>query len=75
MVSAGKILHTSDGGEHWEVQQDQVGITLFTVKFWDDKRGFAVGRSHTIPGKGKEGVILYTTDGGRTYTALSPPHR
>ena len=65
--SGGEILHTSDGGEHWEVQQGKVGVGLFTIKFGDDKIGYAVGRTPYIRGQGEQAVIFYTTDGGRSW--------
>jgi photosystem II stability/assembly factor-like uncharacterized protein len=63
----GEILHTSDGGKHWEVQRGKVGVGLFTIRFWDDKIGYAVGVTPYIRGKGQQGVIIYTTDGGRNW--------
>ncbi len=65
--SDGEILHTSDGGKHWEVQQGKVGVGLFTIKFGDDKIGYAVGRTPYIRGQGEQAVIFYTTDGGRSW--------
>ena len=64
----GEILHTSDGGKHWEVQQGKVGVHLSTVKFWDGKIGYAVGNTHYgRRGQGEQAVIFYTTDGGRSW--------
>ncbi len=61
VTAAGEILHTRDGGRHWQIQQGKAPIHLFSVKFWDDKIGYAVGTD------AHGGVILSTTDGGRSW--------
>lgn len=54
------ILHTSDGGETWEVQHaaPEEDAPLLSVWFGDARRGIAVGAF---------GLILETSDGGRTW--------
>ena len=61
VTAAGEILHTRDGGGHWEIQQGKASVHLFSVKFWDDKIGYAVGTG------AHGGVILSTTDGGKSW--------
>lgn len=64
----GVILHTSDGGEHWNVQRTDTreDRPLFSVHFFDAKDGVAVGLWS---------LLLVTRDGGLTWeeNALPPP--
>ena len=54
----GKLLHTTDGGQTWEVQRvDSSGLNA--VHFSNPLRGWAVGES---------GRILTTANGGDTWT-------
>lgn len=66
----GKILHTADGGKTWTPQTNilgvykdpeltQFGVYLYAVGFSDLMHGWAVGQT---------GTILYTEDGGKTWT-------
>ncbi len=59
----GTIIHTTDGGETWEVQNSGISTVLFDVEFRDNMRGVAVGDSN---------VVLITTDGGNTWRRLDP---
>lgn len=54
----GKILKTTDGGDHWIVQI--LGLTewLSEIRFFNNDIGWIVGRS---------GAILKTTNGGETW--------
>jgi len=60
------ILHTADGGEHWDLQhQDlQVDQPLFSVHFRDKDNGWAVGLWS---------LMLATTDGGKTWAKVALP--
>jgi M6 family metalloprotease-like protein len=59
----GVIIHTSDGGSTWNVQDpgslSGMWESLMAVEFCDLNTGLAVGTS---------GLILKTTDGGSTWT-------
>ncbi len=59
----GTILHTTDGGQTWEVQNSGVSTVLFDVEFSDSLHGVAVGDSN---------VVLITTDGGATWRRIDP---
>lgn len=62
------ILHTNDGGENWVEQAHPIiSGALVDVFFYSADMGWAVGRADTAA------AILETTDGGTTWTALSPP--
>ncbi|WP_168666342.1 WD40/YVTN/BNR-like repeat-containing protein [Paraburkholderia sp. SG-MS1] len=56
----GTVVLSDDGGLHWQ-QADSVptSATLTDVKFSDARNGWAVGHL---------GVVLHTTDAGRTWT-------
>ncbi|MBI4489368.1 MAG: hypothetical protein HY694_09810 [Deltaproteobacteria bacterium] len=54
----GTILHTSDGGQTWNLQASKVAVPLSSVAFIDAKTGWAVGYG---------GTILHTSDGGQTW--------
>ncbi len=54
------VLHSRDGGEHWEVQMTRQPLPLNGVFFVDEQRGWAVGEL---------GTILATVDGGKSWQA------
>jgi photosystem II stability/assembly factor-like uncharacterized protein len=55
---AGTILHTTDGGERWDVQNSSTGFALSSVCFPDPLNGWAVGDA---------GTLVHTTNGGETW--------
>jgi photosystem II stability/assembly factor-like uncharacterized protein len=61
-VAQGKILATTDGGAHWQVQLSG-RFTLGSVDFISAEDGWAVGPD----------TLLATTDGGGHWTALPEP--
>lgn len=56
--SRGTILHTADGGRHWESQVSGTREFLRSVAFVDAQHGWVVGT---------RGTILHSTDGGQTW--------
>lgn len=62
----GVILHTDDGGEHWQLQRSdtQEDRPLFSVHFFDPQAGVAVGLWS---------LLLLTRDGGKTWTPVELP--
>lgn len=62
----GVILATSDGGEHWEMQRDELKADrpLLSVWFRDAGTGFAAGIWSNF---------LMTRDGGKTWTIVPVP--
>ncbi len=54
----GTVIHSSDGGLTWELQNTPTQVTLFDVEFSDESHGVAVGDS---------AVVLYTDNGGITW--------
>jgi len=55
IVGEGEIIHTTDGGAHWENQTYSPANTLYGVYFLNSRIGIAVGAN---------GSIYWTTDGG-----------
>ena len=60
----GLMLHSADGGKTWERQNTGTENYLFSVFFWDENHGMAVGDRSTL---------TETTDGGKTWTARNVP--
>lgn len=58
----GLVLHTKDGGMRWDKQTSGTIETLRSVRFADEKVGWAVGGELGV------GVVITTTDGGKTWT-------
>ncbi len=72
--SQGLILHTTDGGYHWDIQPHNTGYAFSSVAdgmyFVDEQNGWIAGGSQGIYPKG---FILRTRDGGRTWVFSNPP--
>jgi photosystem II stability/assembly factor-like uncharacterized protein len=60
----GVIVHTTDGGETWEVQRETSpkNLPLFDIQFVSKNIGYACGAYDTL---------LKTIDGGKTWKSLS----
>lgn len=71
---SGKIFQSSDGGSNWT--QRTLGIKdndlyrFTSVRFADSQRGWVAGAKHD--NEKVAGVILITTDGGKTWTVEHP---
>ncbi len=57
------ILHTSDGGNSWSVQLQQV-LLLAAIQFLDNNIGYVVGSA-------PPGIVLKTTNGGNNWFNIS----
>src|SRR5690606_18871837 len=62
----GVLLHSTDGGEHWEQRPLGTTIPLDSFSFVDGERGWIVGGDATLYGHRKRAVVLRTIDGGAT---------
>lgn len=69
-TSAGIVLHSSDGGNTWELQQTPSTAFIKGIDFVDTQFGWAVG---TEEERDINPVVLHTTDGGLTWTRQSLP--
>jgi hypothetical protein len=78
-VGASTLLATTDGGTRWAALPEPCAV-IRSVHFISPATGFAVagGRGLTRPGSGpvipaQGGVVLATTDGGRSWHPLAAP--
>ncbi len=69
--TAGTILHTSDGGNSWEIQNTGIDVWFLAVDFVDVQSGWAAGQ-FLIPaptgGTYGGGAIVHTSNGGKDWT-------
>jgi photosystem II stability/assembly factor-like uncharacterized protein len=70
---SGVIFLTENGGQTWNTVQSPVTDHLYSVYFHDSQYGWAVGYgpggSHDLnPALSEKGTILYTQNGGLTWT-------
>jgi photosystem II stability/assembly factor-like uncharacterized protein len=70
----GKLYATSDGGESWTKIWDQPGTFIRALGFVDKKTGYLgnVGTDY-YPGVTDKNPLYKTTDGGKSWTAVSAP--
>lgn len=67
----GTILRSVDGGVSWTLQSSRVDCRLDDVVCLDEQRAVIVGGGYDRITNISRGVVLYTTDGGKTW--LSSP--
>ena len=68
---SGVILHTSDGGISWQIQQSGTQNDIVEIFFLDENRGWASSYNFSELPYGT--LILKTTDGGNTWTGAPYP--
>ncbi len=68
----GLILHSGDGGKSWSVQGGRSDCTYYGVTFADENRGWVVGGYVEPYTQRSVGVVVATTDGGKSWQKLSP---
>lgn len=62
------VVKSTDGGENWmSIDMSEYALSLVDIHFMNDEEGFVVGRANPIS---DGGVILYTNDGGTTWTVI-----
>ncbi|HEX8175746.1 MAG TPA: hypothetical protein VF543_11565 [Pyrinomonadaceae bacterium] len=68
-----RIFRSTDGGRTWAVTKTPVAsgksAGIFSVTFWNARRGVAVGGDYTKEREAKDNVAV-TSDGGRTWTLI-----
>jgi photosystem II stability/assembly factor-like uncharacterized protein len=66
---SGKIVHTSNGGENWELQNSTINIFIEDVFFLNKRLGWAIANDYFFEGT----TILKTTNGGVNWIASRYP--
>lgn len=74
-----RVFRSEDRGRSWEAVPTPMaagapGAGIFSLTFWDDLNGIAVGGDYTKPGE-RAGNVARTEDGGRTWRPIrgAPP--
>ncbi len=77
-VGAARVLHSADRGQTWTAQDTPMasgpGTGIFSLAFWDERHGVAVGGNFQSPDE-TDGNIALTIDGGLTWTPAETPPR
>lgn len=73
-----QVLRTADGGMTWHVQYDARDPIATALQFVDADHGWLVGNGggdlcRQAPHPSCQGVVLATSDGGRTWTSATVP--
>jgi len=68
---SGIIVHTSDGGENWTIQESNTTNNIIDVFFLNDRLGWAT--SHKFSSLPYGSLLLETIDGGLHWDTISYP--
>lgn len=68
----GLIIHTSDGGQTWEIQPSHTSAHLHRVQFLDAQIGWAVGHAG-FGSSTRGGYVIHTTNGGEQWQIVDGP--
>ena len=60
----GSIIHSTDGGDSWNVQLSVWDYTFHSIHFTDENNGWVAGSS---------GIVFHTTNGGISWIQQYPP--
>jgi len=60
----GSIIHSTDGGDSWNVQLSVWDYTIHSIHFTDENNGWVAGSS---------GIVFHTTNGGNSWIQQYPP--
>lgn len=63
---SGTIIHTSDGGENWEIQNSTIQTFITDIYFTDNQNGWAITLKDVFP---FNTIVLKTTNGGTDWIA------
>lgn len=74
-TTAGRVYHSTDKGATWTVQQTSIVHEketqgIYSMAFYDEKAGFAIGGDYTQPESNKANKII-TLDGGKTWNLIA----
>ncbi len=66
---SGIILHTTNGGQNWALQDSRVTNRMLDVFFINENTGWALSWKLFSSGGGQFGTVIHkTTDGGQVWT-------
>lgn len=70
-----RVFHSTDRGKNWTVAETPIlhgaaSQGVFSLAFWTDKDGVAMGGDYKEPGKAEK-TAAFTHDGGKTWTVAS----
>jgi len=74
-TTTGRIYYSSDKGMTWEIQETPIISNeptqgIYSIDFFDENIGFAIGGDYTQPESNKANKIK-TTDGGKTWQLIA----
>ncbi|WP_108244602.1 WD40/YVTN/BNR-like repeat-containing protein [Muricauda brasiliensis] len=74
-TTEGRIYYSSDKGITWEIQETPIisgepTQGIYSMDFFDENTGFAIGGDYTAPESNK-GNKIKTTDGGKTWQLIA----
>lgn len=72
---ASRVMHSGDKGKTWEVYETPIiqGLEttgMYSIDFYDEKNGFAIGGDYTKPNDTLANKIR-TSDGGKTWNVIA----
>jgi len=70
-----RILYSADKGRNWDIYETPIiqgknTTGMYSVDFYDDLHGFAIGGDYTKPEDNQSNKIV-TTDGGKTWSIVA----
>ena len=74
-TTAGRIYYSENKGESWEIIQSPIVKEketegIYSIDFYDDHNGFAIGGDYTNP-ENNEANKIATTDGGKSWQVVA----
>jgi photosystem II stability/assembly factor-like uncharacterized protein len=64
----GEIYHTTNSGDTWTKVYSNSDYVILSIDFIDSKTGWAAGYNPKKHGTDFEGLLMYTKDGGHSWT-------
>ncbi len=78
LATTNKVVYSNNWGRTWALShtpiiQDLPTQGIYSIDFYDDKNGIAIGGNYSAP-KENENNMVVTTDGGKNWEVLSGEH-
>jgi photosystem II stability/assembly factor-like uncharacterized protein len=72
-ANTARVFHSADGGQTWSVSETPMhpanaSTGIFSLAFHDEWRGVAVGGDYAHPAASPLPNVVFTSDGGKTWT-------